>query len=82
MLLKAGMIVPADIRIIECLKMKIDNFNLTGDSEALARTTECTSNENPLNSKNLAFYGTSCKEGEGLGIVFATGDNTIYGKLA
>ncbi len=49
--------------------MKVDNSSLTGESILLLRTPECTSIENPLETKNLAFFGTLCKEGSGKGMV-------------
>jgi sodium/potassium-transporting ATPase subunit alpha len=42
--------------------MKVDNSSLTGESLLLARSVECTNKENPLETKNLAFFGTLCKE--------------------
>lgn len=53
--------------------MKVDNSALTGECDPLLRTTEFT-HENPLETKNLAFFGTLCKEGSGKGIVIAIGD--------
>jgi hypothetical protein len=37
--------------------MKVDNSSLTGESEALLRKEECTSQDNPLETANLAFFG-------------------------
>jgi len=48
--------------------MKVDNSALTGECDPLLRVTELTS-ENPLETKNLAFFGTLCKEGSGKGLV-------------
>ena len=42
---------------------------------------ECT-NDNPLETKNIAFFSTLNKEGTGTGIVFATGDRTFIGQIA
>ena len=42
--------------------MKVDNSSLTGESLLLARSVECTNKENPLETKNLAFFGTLSKE--------------------
>ena len=55
---------------------------LTGESDALLRTLECTNQENPLETDNLCFFGTLCKEGIGRGIVIQIGDNTIIGQIA
>ena len=42
--------------------MKVDNSSLTGESLLVVRSTECTHPDNPLETKNLAFFGTLCKE--------------------
>lgn len=47
----------------------------------MARSTECT-NDNPLETKNIAFFSTLNKEGVGRGAVFATGDRTFIGQIA
>jgi sodium/potassium-transporting ATPase subunit alpha len=62
--------------------MKVDNSSLTGESILLIRTIECTSPDNPLETKNLAFFGTLCKEGNGKGVVINTADRTIIGQIA
>ena len=62
--------------------MKVDNSSLTGESDALLRTVDCTHPDHPLETFNLAFFGTLCKEGSGKGVVIQTGDNTIIGEIA
>lgn len=49
---KGGDQVPADLRIISSQGLKVDNSSLTGESDALSRTPQCT-HENPLETKNL-----------------------------
>jgi sodium/potassium-transporting ATPase subunit alpha len=46
-LVKGGENIPADIRIIECHEMKVDNASLTGESDDLIRKVEKTA-DNPL----------------------------------
>lgn len=55
---KGGENIPADIRIIECHEMKVNNASLTGESDDLIRKVEKTS-DNPLETANLAFFGTA-----------------------
>jgi sodium/potassium-transporting ATPase subunit alpha len=81
-LLKEGGKIPADIRIIESKEMRVDNSSLTGESDPLLRSPECTEPEKILETKNVAFFGTICKEGRGKGMVFNIGDNTVIGKIA
>jgi len=47
----------------------------------MLRTTECTSND-LLITKNIAFFGTYCKQGRGKGIVIKIADNTFMGSIA
>ena len=77
---KGGDKIPADIRIVECIEMKVNNASLTGETDDLWRRPEATSG-NPLETANLAFFGTSCTFGSGLGVVIHTGDRTIIGQI-
>ncbi|EAS01865.1 Na,H/K antiporter P-type ATPase alpha subunit family protein (macronuclear) [Tetrahymena thermophila SB210] len=80
--IRIGEKIPADIRILESNEMKVDNSPLTGESEPLLRTTECSHPESYIETSNIAFFGTLCKEGNGKGIVICTGDNTMLGQIA
>jgi sodium/potassium-transporting ATPase subunit alpha len=78
---KGGDKIPADIRLSEVKSFKVDNSSLTGESEPQARSTEMT-NENPLETRNLAFYSTSATEGSAVGVCVGTGDRTVIGRIA
>ena len=78
---KGGDRIPADIRVTQAHGFKVDNSSLTGESEPQSRGPECTS-DNPLETKNIAFFSTNCVEGTGRGIVIGTGDNTVMGRIA
>ncbi|GFX30985.1 hypothetical protein TNCV_2024881 [Trichonephila clavipes] len=78
---KGGDRIPADIRIIQATAFKVDNSSLTGESEPQTRSPENT-NENPLETRNIAFFSTNCVEGTGKGIVINTGDRTVMGRIA
>jgi sodium/potassium-transporting ATPase subunit alpha len=80
-MVKGGDRIPADIRIIEASGMKVDNSSLTGESEPQARTPEFT-NDNPLETKNIAFFSTNCNEGSAKGVVIKCGDDTVMGRIA
>lgn len=73
---KFGDRIPADIRIIESRGFKVDNSSLTGESEPQSRGPEFT-NDNPLETKNLAFFSTNAVEGTAKGVVICCGDNTV-----
>uniref|UniRef100_A0A8C5FDB4 Sodium/potassium-transporting ATPase subunit alpha n=1 Tax=Gadus morhua TaxID=8049 RepID=A0A8C5FDB4_GADMO len=79
--IKGGDRVPADIRVIFAQGCKVDNSSLTGESEPQSKTPECT-HENPLETRNIAFFSTTCLEGVANGIVINTGDRTIIGRIA
>ncbi len=78
---KFGDRMPADIRILEARGFKVDNSSLTGESEPQSRSPEYT-HENPLETKNLAFFSTNAVEGTARGIVVNIGDNTVMGRIA
>ena len=63
---KGGDRIPADIRVIFAAGFKVDNSSLTGESEPQSRSADCTNN-NPLETKNIAFFSTNCVEGTGKG---------------
>lgn len=73
--------IPADVVLIRTSEMKVNNASLTGESEELIRNPDERAN-NIFESPNVAFFGTSCTNGGGIGIVFKTGDNTIIGQIA
>uniref|UniRef100_A0A671PCI0 Sodium/potassium-transporting ATPase subunit alpha n=1 Tax=Sinocyclocheilus anshuiensis TaxID=1608454 RepID=A0A671PCI0_9TELE len=78
---KGGDKIPADLRIISAHGCKVDNSSLTGESEPQSRTPDF-SHENPLETRNIAFFSTNCVEGTGRGIVINTGDCTVMGRIA
>ncbi|VTJ82386.1 Hypothetical predicted protein [Marmota monax] len=79
--IKGGDQIPADIRLLSSQGCKVDNSSLTGESEPQSRSTEFT-HENPLETKNIGFYSTTCLEGTATGMVINTGDRTIIGRIA
>jgi len=78
---KFGDRVPADIRVITASGFKVDNSSLTGESEPQSRGPEFT-HENPLETKNVAFFSTNAVEGTATGVVIMTGDRTVMGRIA
>ncbi|XP_054419201.1 sodium/potassium-transporting ATPase subunit alpha-4 isoform X2 [Pteronotus mesoamericanus] len=78
---KGGDRIPADIRLISAQGCKVDNSSLTGESEPQIRSPDFT-HENPLETQNICFFSTNCVEGTAQGIVIATGDSTMMGRIA
>lgn len=57
-----GSNIPADIVILRCSEMKVNNASLTGESEDLLRSAE-EHDKNIFESPNVAFFGTFCTNG-------------------
>ncbi|XP_051787858.1 potassium-transporting ATPase alpha chain 2-like [Erpetoichthys calabaricus] len=79
--IKGGDRIPADVRVVAAQGCKVDNSSLTGESEPQSRSPELT-HDNPLETKNIGFYSTTCLEGTATGLVISTGDQTIIGRIA
>lgn len=77
-----GMKIPADLRIIEAsTDLRFDRAVLTGESEPIAGVCNLT-DENFLETKNIAMQGTHCVGGTGMGIVVQAGDKTVFGRIS
>jgi len=83
-LLETGNIVPADLRLIDCVNIGILESVLTGESEAIRKQTEPLEDEtSPLGDQtNRAWMGTVVVQGRGEGVVVETGMGTELGKIA
>uniref|UniRef100_A0A3Q3KAQ5 Sodium/potassium-transporting ATPase subunit alpha n=1 Tax=Monopterus albus TaxID=43700 RepID=A0A3Q3KAQ5_MONAL len=79
--IKGGDRIPADLRVTSSSGCKVDNSSLTGESEPQTRSPEYT-HDNPLETRNICFFSTNCVEGVASGIVIATGDHTVMGRIA
>jgi len=81
--LAAGARVPADGRIVECVRLQVEEAALTGESHAVTKIAD------PLPDKdaalgdrlNMAFLGTTITDGRGRLLVTATGVQTEVGKI-
>lgn len=82
--LKAGDMIPADMRLIQTKDLFISQTSLTGESypvekRALVEVTDVTSE---TDYETLAFTGSEVVSGSAIGIVVRTGNNTLFGGIA
>ena len=81
--LTLGEAVPADARLIEIDGLECNESILTGESTGSEKSPEAVPTGTELaDCTNLAFMGTIVSAGEGLGVVYATGKNAEFGRIA
>ncbi|KAF9435422.1 hypothetical protein BGZ76_006327 [Entomortierella beljakovae] len=79
--LSLGNKVPADMRLVQASNdTRFDRSVLTGESEAIEASLTST-DENFLESKNIAFMGTHIVQGSCVGIVVLKGNDTLMGRI-
>ena len=81
-LLESGDRIPADLRLIEALHLRIDEAMLTGESEDAKKNTDPVDRDAALGDRHcMAFSGTMVTSGRGRGLVVATGSDTELGEI-
>jgi Mg2+-importing ATPase len=80
----AGDMVPADLRIISCKDLFINQASLTGESFPVEKTAEplTPKSRSPSDLINIAFMGSSVISGTAIGVVAKTGLETRFGALS
>jgi len=82
-LLETGDRIPADVRITESVNLKVDEAPLTGESNAVEKSTQALSDNIPVGDRiNMAHMGTTVVYGRGNALVVETGMSTEFGKIA
>ena len=86
-ILSAGDMIPADIRLIESKDLYVGQSSITGESDAVRKftNTEIESIENIESITDLdtiCFMGTNVISGSAKAVVIKTGDSTYFGKVA
>ena len=82
--LETGNFIPADIRLLEAVNLRVEEASLTGESLAVQKNASTVLDKNvPLGDrKNTAFMGTVVSYGRGRGVVTSTGMHTQLGLIA
>ncbi len=83
-ILDAGRVVPADIRLLESADLSIEESALTGESLAVHKDADFVAKEDMSigDRKNMTYMSTLITAGRGEGVVVATGKHTEIGKIA
>jgi P-type Ca2+ transporter type 2C len=84
MLLAEGDHISADGRLVQEVELRVDQSTLTGESHPVRKTAEAVLRPDLTRAElpNLVFAGTSVVAGTGMAVVFATGMDTEFGKIA
>jgi Ca2+-transporting ATPase len=83
-LLEAGSIIPADARLIEAINLRVQEASLTGESEAVEKSTDALTQANATlgDRVNMVYLGTAVTYGRGVAVVTTTGMKTELGRIA
>ncbi|NMD26778.1 MAG: cation-translocating P-type ATPase [Chloroflexi bacterium] len=81
---EAGNYVPADIRLLESVNLRVEEATLTGESVPVQKSAALVLSENAAlgDRKNMLFAATLVSYGRGHGVVVATGMETQIGMIA
>ena len=81
--LELGQLIPADVRLIDVNGLECNESILTGESTATEKSSDSASDDVALaDASNLAFMGTVVSAGEATAVVYATGANAEFGRIA
>jgi Mg2+-importing ATPase len=83
-ILAAGDMIPADVRVLTAKDLFLNQAALTGESLPVEKTTLVVAEaaQNPLEMPNLCFLGSDVESGTATAVVVQTGGGTYFGALA
>ena len=82
--IEAGSIVPADLRLVETANLRIQEAALTGESEPVDKHADALDRDDMAlgDRRCMAYSGTQVTYGRGTGVVVGTGMSTELGRIA
>ena len=84
--LSAGSMIPADLRIIEAKDLYVGQSSLTGESDSVEKYVDSKISLNNIDNisdlDTICFMGTNVISGSAKGVVIKTADSTYFGKIA
>lgn len=83
-LLSAGDMIPADVRLLSAKDLFVNESALTGEAMPLEKHAQPRAGEPQaaLELQNVCFMGSAVVSGAGRGVVIQTGRNTSFGEVA
>ncbi len=87
LVLSAGDIIPADLKVLEAKDLFVNQSSLTGESDSVRKVekTQMESKEDLefiTDLDTICFMGTNVMSGYGKAVVIKVGDDTYFGKVA
>lgn len=80
---KSGDFIEGDLRWLKTAELQIDESHLTGESDAIQKTTDVMPEDTELGDRiNMGYSGSMVVNGNGIGVVVATGMETELGKIS
>jgi Ca2+-transporting ATPase len=83
-LLATGDRVPADLRLVTCTDLAVDESSLSGEVEPVLKTSDTLPRKETMATSdmvNSAFMGTMVVTGRATGLVVSTGEKTQFGQV-